>query len=99
MSLGLVGVGAYSGVTQEARYETYDREVDLDSLRMIAHPGRSSQTENGEWYGDIAIPANTAYLLLSEQSLSPSRPLQSWRFGYAQAHVGSAFRMFFSYSY
>ena len=70
MSLGLVGVGAYSGVTQEARYETYDREVDLDSLRMIAHPGRSSQTENGEWYGDIAIPANTAYLLLSEQSLS-----------------------------
>ena len=46
MNLGLVGVGAYSGVAQEARYETYDREVDL------------------------AIPANTAYLLLSEQCLA-----------------------------
>jgi putative isomerase len=70
MNLGLVGVGAYSGVTQEARYETYDREVDLDDLRMTAHPGRQSGRDNGEWYGDIAIPANTAYLLLSEQSLS-----------------------------
>ncbi len=70
MNLGLVGVGAYSGVTQEARYETYDREVDLDGLKMIAHPGHPSGKDNGEWYGDIAIPANTAYLLLSEQSLS-----------------------------
>jgi glycogen debranching enzyme len=69
-NLGLVGVGAYSGITQEARYETYDREVDLDGLKMIAHPGRPTGKENGEWYGDIAIPANTTYLLLSEQSLS-----------------------------
>lgn len=42
--LGLVGVGAYSGVTQQARYETYDHEVDLDGLKMIPHPGRPGRT-------------------------------------------------------
>jgi putative isomerase len=68
-NVGLVGVGAYSGVTQEARYETYDREVDLDGLKMVPHPSRPAGTGNGSWYGDIAIPANTAYLLLSELSL------------------------------
>jgi neutral trehalase len=47
MNIGLVGVGAYSGETQEARYETYDREVDLDDLRMIVHPGRRPEKENG----------------------------------------------------
>lgn len=66
--VGLVGVGSYSGDAQHARYETYDREVDLDSLKMTPHPGRT--TGNGAWYGDIAIPANTAYLLLSEQALA-----------------------------
>lgn len=66
---GLIGVGAYSGDTQHARYETYDREVDLDGLKMIPHPGRPPGPDNGPWYGDIAIPANTSYLLLSEQSL------------------------------
>jgi len=70
MNLGLIGVGAYSGVAQEARYETYDREVDLDDLRMISHPGRPAGEDNGKWYGDIAIPANSAYLLLSEQCLA-----------------------------
>lgn len=69
MDIGVVGVGAYSGVMQEARYETYDREVDLDGLKMISHPRRAAGATNGAWYGDIAIPANTAYLLLSEQSL------------------------------
>jgi glycogen debranching enzyme len=67
--VGLIGVGSYSGDAQHARYETYDREVDLDGLKMIAHPGRPAGPDNGEWYGDIAIPANTAYLLLSEQAL------------------------------
>jgi Trehalase len=66
---GLIGVGSYSGDAQHARYETYDREVDLDGLKMVSHPGRRSGADNGPWYGDIAIPANTAYLLLSEQSL------------------------------
>jgi putative isomerase len=68
--LGLVGVGAYSGDTQEARYETYDKEVDLDDLKMVPHPGRPTGPQNGRWYGNIAIPANTAYLLASEQALT-----------------------------
>lgn len=68
--IGLVGVGAYSGDVQHARYETYDHEVDLDGLQMISHPGRPKGPANGFWYGDIAIPANTSYLLLSEQSLA-----------------------------
>ena len=68
--LALVGVGAYSGDAQHARYETYDREVDLDNLRMIPHPARPAGATNGAWYGNIAIPANTAYLLLSEVALS-----------------------------
>ncbi len=69
-ALGLIGVGSYSGDTQEARYETYDREVDLDGLKMIPHPARPSGSQNGNWYGDIAIPANSAYLLISELSLA-----------------------------
>ena len=67
--IGLVGVGAYSGVIQDARYETYDHEIDLDGLKLISHPGRATGANNGEWYGDIAIPSITAYLLRSEQSL------------------------------
>lgn len=67
--VGLVTVGAYDGVVQHARYETYDNEVDLDALRLTPHPGRPPGAGNGPWYGDIYIPANTAYLLLSEQSL------------------------------
>jgi glycogen debranching enzyme len=67
--VGLVGVGSYSGDAQHARYETYDREVDLDDLKMTPHPRRPTGPDNGAWYGDILIPANTAYLLLSELSL------------------------------
>lgn len=67
--VGLVTVGVYDGVAQHARYETYDNEVDLDTLHMIPHPKRKTGAENGPWYGDIYIPANTGYLLLSEQSL------------------------------
>jgi putative isomerase len=67
---GMIGVGTYSGDALHARYETYDREVDLDDLRMTPHPGRAAGAQNGAWYGDILIPANTAYLLLSELSLS-----------------------------
>jgi glycogen debranching enzyme len=68
--VGLVGVGAYSGDVQHARYETYDHEVDLDDLKLRPHPGRPPSPENGPWYGDVLIPANTAYLLLSELALS-----------------------------
>jgi glycogen debranching enzyme len=67
---GLIGVGSYSGDAQHARYETYDHEVDLDHLNLTPHPGRGVGLENGAWYGDILIPANTAYLLLSELSLA-----------------------------
>jgi hypothetical protein len=67
--LGMVTVGSYDGVVQHACYETYDHEVDLDSLALTSHPGRRPGVDNGPWYGDIYIPANTAYLLLSEQSL------------------------------
>jgi hypothetical protein len=69
---GLIGVGSYSGDPQHARYETYDREVDLDDLKMTPHPHPAGGTGqlNGAWYGDILIPANTAYLLLSELSLA-----------------------------
>lgn len=69
-NVGLVGVGAYSGDVQQARYETYDQEVDLDGLKLTPHPGRPAGAENGAWYGDILIPANTSYLLASEQSLA-----------------------------
>jgi glycogen debranching enzyme len=66
---GLVTVGAYDGVVRHARFETYDNEVDLDTLKLTPHPVRKAGADNGPWYGDIYIPANTAYLLLSEQSL------------------------------
>jgi hypothetical protein len=66
-NIGLIGVGSYSGVVQEARYETYDNEVDLDGLKLLPYPGRKN---SGPWYGDLCIPANTAYLLLSEASLA-----------------------------
>jgi putative isomerase len=67
--IGLITVGSYDGVVRDARYETYDQEVDLDSLTLIPHPKRSAGPDNGPWYGDIYIPSNTSYLLLSEQSL------------------------------
>lgn len=67
--MGLVTVGSYDGVVHDAHYETYDDEVDLDALKLTPHPGRAAGTRNGPWYGDIYIPANTSYLLLSERSL------------------------------
>lgn len=68
-NVGLVTVGSYDGKLRDARYETYDNEVDLDTLQMIPHPGRAKGPDNGPWYGDIYIPANTSYLLLSEMCL------------------------------
>lgn len=67
--VGLVTVGAYEGELAHARYETYDNEVDLDTLKLIPHPKHKAGPSNGNWYGDIYIPANTSYLLLSEASL------------------------------
>lgn len=67
--IGLVGVGTYSGIADQAKFEAYDREVDLDGLKMISHPGRPTRADNGDWYGDIALPSVTAYLLASERAL------------------------------
>ena len=44
---GLITVGSYSGVVQDARFETYDNEVDLDTLKLIPHPKRPAGLENG----------------------------------------------------
>jgi len=69
IDVGLIGVGSYSAIVQDARYEAYDFEVDLDTLHLTRHPQRHGANE-GKWYGDILIPGNTAYLLISEESLS-----------------------------
>ena len=67
--VGLVGVGAYSGDPQHARYETFDYECNLDDLELWTHPKRSA-AENGPWYGNLCLPGMTAYLVLSEHSLA-----------------------------
>jgi glycogen debranching enzyme len=68
-NVGLVAVGAYSEVVQHGRYETFDNECNLDGLKLTPHPFRKGPGE-GNWYGDICLPGNTAYLLMSERSLA-----------------------------
>ena len=68
-SVGLIAVGSYSGVVQHGRYETFDNECNLDDLKLTPHPVRKGPGE-GNWYGDICLPGNTAYLLMSERSLA-----------------------------
>jgi glycogen debranching enzyme len=68
-NVGLVAVGAYSGIIQHGRYETFDNECNLDDLKLTTHPTRKGPGE-GNWYGDICLPGNTAYLLMSERSLA-----------------------------
>ena len=67
-NIGLVAVGAYSGVTQHARFETFDYECNMDELKLTRHPRRQGAQE-GAWYGDICVPGNTAYLVLGEKCL------------------------------
>jgi glycogen debranching enzyme len=67
-NVGLVAVGAYSGIPQHARYETFDFECNLDELKLTTHPLRKGATE-GNWYGDICLPGITSYLISSERSL------------------------------
>ncbi len=67
--VGLVAVGAYSGVTQHARYETFDFECNLDDLKLTPHPARAGADE-GNCYGDICLPGITSYLISSERSLA-----------------------------
>ena len=67
-NIGLVAVGAYNGVTQHARFETFDYECNMDGLNMTPHPARKGDQE-GSWYGDICITGNTSYLIIGERSL------------------------------
>jgi putative isomerase len=67
--IGLVTVGAYrGGAVQDARWETFDYECNLDELKLTRHPARKGEKE-GEWYGDICVPGNSAYLILGERCL------------------------------
>ena len=66
---GLITVGAYSGVLQHARWETFDYECNMDDLSLTLHPTREN-LEEGYWYGDICVPGNNAYLIMGERSLA-----------------------------
>jgi len=66
---GLITVGAYTGDIQHARWETFDYEVNMDDLQLTRHPHRKGPDE-GEWYGDICVPGNNAYLIMGERSLA-----------------------------
>jgi hypothetical protein len=67
-NVGLVAVGAYSGVVQHARFETFDYECNLDDLQLTVHSTRKGPAE-GAWYGDVCASGNTAYLIMGENSL------------------------------
>ena len=67
-NIGMVSVGSYSGVVQHARFETYDFDGTLDNLKLTKHPTRNGETE-GEWYGDVLVTGNTAYLVMAEKCL------------------------------
>jgi putative isomerase len=66
---GLITVGAYTGILQHARWETFDYECNMDDLNLTMHPTRK-RLEEGYWYGDICVPGNNAYLIMGERSLA-----------------------------
>jgi len=66
--IGLIAVGSYSGVLQHARWETFDYECCMDTLKLTPHPRRKGDNE-GAWYGDICMVGNTSYLVLAEKCL------------------------------
>jgi putative isomerase len=66
---GLITLGAYTGVLQHARWETFDYECNMDGMKMTVHPTRRGPGE-GAWYADICVPGNTAYLIMGERSLA-----------------------------
>lgn len=67
-NIGMVTVGAYTGDVQHARWETFDYECNMDDLKLEKHPTREGVTE-GEWYGNMWVTGNTAYLIMGEKSL------------------------------
>ena len=66
-NIGLVAVGSYSGIIQQARFETFDLECNLDDLKLTGHPFRTGNGK-GNWYSDICLPGVTSYLISSEYS-------------------------------
>jgi len=66
---GLIAIGSYSGVLQHAKWETFDYDCSMDTLKLKPHPTRKGPNE-GAWYGDICMAGNTAYLVLAERSLA-----------------------------
>lgn len=66
--VGLVGVGAYCEVVQNARYETFDHDGTLDHLKLTPHPSRGDDSPKN-MYGDILVVGNTSYLVMAERSL------------------------------
>jgi putative isomerase len=66
---GLITLGAYTGVLQHAKWETFDYECNMDGMALTVHPKRKGPNE-GAWYADICVPGNTAYLILGERSLA-----------------------------
>lgn len=66
---GLICVGSYSGVTQDARFESFDLECNLDDMKMTTHPKRKGAAE-GPWYGNVCLPGMTSYLIMGERSLA-----------------------------
>jgi glycogen debranching enzyme len=66
--IGLVAVGAYSGILQHAKWETYDYDCSMDGLKLTRHPTRKGDKEEA-WYGDTCVAGNTAYLIMAEQCL------------------------------
>ena len=67
-NIGLIAIGAYSGETEHARWETFDLECNMDNLKMTNHPTRKGEKE-GAWYGDICVAGNTSYLIKGEKCL------------------------------
>lgn len=68
-NIGLIAIGSYSGVLQHAKWETFDYDCSMDTLKLTPHPTRKGPNE-GAWYGDICMAGNTAYLVLAERSLA-----------------------------
>jgi putative isomerase len=66
---GLITLGAYTGVLQHAKWETFDYECNMDGMRMTVHPTRKGPKE-GAWYADVCVPGNNAYLIMGERSLA-----------------------------
>lgn len=66
---GLITVGAYTGILQHARWETFDYECNMDDLELTLHPKRK-RLQEGYFYGNICVPGNNAYLIMGERSLA-----------------------------